>query len=82
MCFEHDEEIPIVSGNDHWTTVKNIFKYLNRTKDKFLVFGGVSKLCVRCYIDASFKTDKDDFRSQSSYIFTLNGGAVSWKSSK
>ncbi|KAJ9566613.1 hypothetical protein OSB04_002579 [Centaurea solstitialis] len=32
--------------------------------------------------DASFQTDRDDFRSQSGYVFTLNGGAISWKSSK
>ena len=69
-------------GDDHWTTVKNILKYFNRTKDKFLVFGGMSELCIRGYTDASFQTDKDDFRSQSGYVFTLNGGAVSWKSSK
>ncbi|KAJ9561556.1 hypothetical protein OSB04_006716 [Centaurea solstitialis] len=25
---------------------------------------------------------KDDFKSQSGYVFTLNGGAISWKSSK
>ncbi|KAJ9544730.1 hypothetical protein OSB04_024437 [Centaurea solstitialis] len=30
----------------------------------------------------STKTDRDDFRSQSGYVFTLNGGAISWKSSK
>ncbi|XP_021763630.1 uncharacterized protein LOC110728263 [Chenopodium quinoa] len=35
-----------------------------------------------CYTDASFLIDSDDFRSQSGYIFCLNGGAVSWKSSK
>ena len=34
------------------------------------------------YTDASFQTDKDDFRSQSGFVFYLNGGAVSWKSSK
>ncbi|KAJ9552454.1 hypothetical protein OSB04_016499 [Centaurea solstitialis] len=34
------------------------------------------------YSDASFQTDRDDFRSQSGYVFTLNGGAISWKSSK
>ncbi|KAJ9536377.1 hypothetical protein OSB04_un000437 [Centaurea solstitialis] len=28
------------------------------------------------------ETDRDDFRSQSGYVFTLNGGAISWKSSK
>ena len=69
-------------GADHWTAVKNILKYLNRTKEKFLVFGGMPELCVKGYTDASFQTDKDDFRSQSGFVFTLNGGAVSWKSSK
>jgi hypothetical protein len=32
------------------------------------------------YIDASFMTDIDDYKSQSGYVFTLNGGAVVWKS--
>ena len=27
-------------GVDHWTAVKNILKYLKRTKDMFLVYGG------------------------------------------
>ena len=39
-------------------------------------------LVVKGYTDASFQTDKDDSRSQSGYVFCLNGGAVSWKSSK
>ncbi|KAJ9544952.1 hypothetical protein OSB04_024659 [Centaurea solstitialis] len=37
-------------------------------------------LCTRP--DVGYSTDKDDFRSQSGYVFTLNGGAISWKSSK
>ncbi|XP_057248227.1 secreted RxLR effector protein 161-like [Beta vulgaris subsp. vulgaris] len=69
-------------GDDHWTAVKNILKYLNRTKEKFLVYGGEDELGIKGYTDASFQTDKDDFRSQSGFIFCLNGGAVSWKSSK
>ena len=31
-------------GLDHWTAVKNILKYLKRTKDMFLVYGGVIRL--------------------------------------
>ena len=27
-------------GEDHWTAVKNILKYLRRTKDDILVYGG------------------------------------------
>ncbi|KAL9285806.1 putative RNA-directed DNA polymerase [Arabidopsis thaliana] len=69
-------------GESHWIVVKNIFKYLRRTKDKFLVYGGSEELVVSGYTDASFQTDKDDFRSQSGFFFCLNGGAVSWKSTK
>nr|GFC38371.1 hypothetical protein [Tanacetum cinerariifolium] len=29
-----------------------------------------------------FETDRDDTKSQTGYVFTLNGGAVVWKSSK
>ena len=65
----------------HWKAVKNILKYLRRTKDLFLIYGG-AELQVRGFTDASFQSDKDDCKSQSGYIFTLNGGAVSWKSSK
>ena len=70
-------------GESHWTAVKNILKYLRRTKDSFLVYGGFeSELVVTGYTDSSFQTDNDDFRSQSGYVFCLNGGAISWKSSK
>jgi hypothetical protein len=69
-------------GVDHWTSVKNILKYLKRTKDMFLVYGGDKELVVKGYIDASFDTDSDDSKSQTRYIFILNGGAVSWCSSK
>ena len=30
-------------GKEHWNAVKNIRKYLRRTKDMFLVYGGVGK---------------------------------------
>ncbi|KAK8593022.1 hypothetical protein V6N12_045111 [Hibiscus sabdariffa] len=42
----------------------------------------LEKLGIKGYIDASFQTEKDDSRSQSGFVFCLNGGAVSWKSSK
>nr|GEZ16495.1 retrovirus-related Pol polyprotein from transposon TNT 1-94 [Tanacetum cinerariifolium] len=68
----------------HWTAVKNILKYLRRTKDMFLVYGGNSdaELQVKCYCNAGFETDRDDTKSQTRYVFTLNGGTIVWKSSK
>ncbi|GJR36954.1 retrotransposon protein, putative, ty1-copia subclass [Tanacetum coccineum] len=72
------------SGEAHWTAVKNILKYLRNTKDTFLVYGGnpEAELRVNCYCDAGFETDRDDTKSQTGYVFVLNGGAVVWKSSK
>ncbi|OAE32320.1 hypothetical protein AXG93_809s1010 [Marchantia polymorpha subsp. ruderalis] len=69
-------------GDGHWIAVKNILKYFRRTKEMFLVYGGLEELVVKGYTDASFQIDQDDSKSQSGYVFCLNGGAVSWKSSK
>ncbi|GJV77239.1 retrotransposon protein, putative, ty1-copia subclass [Tanacetum coccineum] len=68
----------------HWTAVKTILKYLRNTKDIVLVYGAKpeAELKVSCYADASFQTDKDDTKSQTGYVFVLNGGAVDWKSAK
>nr|GEX77730.1 retrotransposon protein, putative, Ty1-copia subclass [Tanacetum cinerariifolium] len=71
-------------GDIHWTTVKNILKYLRNTKDMFLVYGGDLKreLRVSCYTDAGYLMDADDLKSQTGYVFVLNGGAVDWKSAR
>nr|GEW37040.1 hypothetical protein [Tanacetum cinerariifolium] len=60
------------------------FTTLKNTKDMFLVYGGnpQAELRVDCYCDAGFETDRDDTKSQTGYVFILNGGAVDWKSSK
>ena len=55
---------------------------MRRTKDVFLVYGGEEELVVTGYTDASFQTNKDDSKSQSCFVFKVNGDAVSWKSSK
>ena len=62
--------------------MKNILKYLRRTKNACLVYGGEEELVVMGSTDASFQTDKDDSKSQSGYVFTINGGVVRCKSSK
>ena len=70
-------------GKEHWLTVKDILKYLKRTKDMSLVYGGnEDELAVMGYVDASFDSDPDDHKSQSGYVFMLNGCAVSWISGK
>ncbi|KAK8680761.1 hypothetical protein V6N13_109700 [Hibiscus sabdariffa] len=66
-------------GEGHWVAVKNILKYLRRTKDVFLVYGGEEQLSIKGYTDASFQTDKDDSRSQSGFVFRLNGASEAAK---
>ncbi|KAJ9554356.1 hypothetical protein OSB04_018401 [Centaurea solstitialis] len=90
ICTRHDVSCALSMtsqyqanpSNDHWTAVKNILKYLRRTKEMFLVYGGTEELSVKGYTDANFQTDRDDSCSQSGFVFLLNGGVVSWKSSK
>nr|GFA90305.1 hypothetical protein [Tanacetum cinerariifolium] len=54
------------------------------TKDMFLVYEGDLKRVLRvfCYTDAGYLTDADDLKSQTGYVFVLNGGAVDRKSAK
>ena len=56
--------------------MKNIFKYLRRTKDILLVYEG-SDLKLEGYSDSSFQLDLDDSKSTSGYIFTFNSKIVS-----
>ncbi|KAL0455906.1 UNVERIFIED_CONTAM: Retrovirus-related Pol polyprotein from transposon TNT 1-94 [Sesamum latifolium] len=47
----------------------------------FLIYGG-GELILEGYSDVSFQSDDDDAKSQSNFVFKLNGGVVAWKSSK
>ncbi|KAL0402063.1 UNVERIFIED_CONTAM: Retrovirus-related Pol polyprotein from transposon RE2 [Sesamum latifolium] len=51
------------TGEAHWGAVKSILKYLKRTKDTFLIYGG-GELILQGYSDASFQSDDDDAKSQ------------------
>ncbi|KAA0041922.1 gag/pol protein [Cucumis melo var. makuwa] len=62
-------------GCDHWTVVKNILKYLRRTKDYMLVYGSKNLILTR-YTDFVFQSDKDARKSTSKSVFTLNRGAI------
>ncbi|KAL0378555.1 UNVERIFIED_CONTAM: Retrovirus-related Pol polyprotein from transposon TNT 1-94 [Sesamum radiatum] len=47
----------------------------------FLIYGG-GELILEVYSDSSFQLDNDDAKSQSGFVFKLNGGVVAWKSTK
>ncbi|GKD02187.1 retrotransposon protein, putative, ty1-copia subclass, partial [Tanacetum coccineum] len=67
-----------------FTPMQEKLDFRKNTQDMVLVYGAKpeAELRVKCYIDASFQTDKDDTKSQTGYVFVLNGGAVDSKSAK
>lgn len=52
----------------HWTAVKNILKYLKRTKNYMLVYS-YDELVPVGYADFDFMSDKDSRKSNSGYVF-------------
>ena len=61
----------------HWVAVKMIFWYLAGTREKGLTYG--SRPSCEGYCDSDWGSSEDR-RSTSGYVFTLNGGAISWAS--
>ena len=54
VCSKYQSNTSMI----HWGAVKNILKYVKRTKDLFLVYGGDEELVVKGYTNASFMTDR------------------------
>eukprot|EP00253_Pinus_taeda_P021799 PITA_21799 len=69
-------------GKEHWTTVKQAFRYLRGTSDYGLFYQGRPGLDrvldIRGFVDADWARDLDQRRSTSGHVFNLFGGAVSW----
>ena len=67
-------------GIEHWRLVKKVLRYLQGTKCLMLTYRRSNSLHIEGYSDSDYMGD--DRKSTSGYIFTLAGGAISWKSSK
>ena len=68
-------------GPKHWQAIKHILKYLQRTRDYMLVYWCEDLIPIG-YIDSDFQSDLDFRKSTSECVFTLGGGAISWRSVK
>ena len=66
-------------GYEHWRVVQWIMRYLKGTLEVGLVYGGEDKKghTLIGYVDADFAGDLDKRRSQTGYLFTLEGCTVS-----
>ncbi|KAF3662699.1 hypothetical protein FXO37_12317 [Capsicum annuum] len=65
----------------HWIAVKKVLGYLKYTQDYALHYNKYSAV-LEGYSDANWITGSNEVKSTSGYVFTIGGGAVSWKSSK
>ncbi len=68
-------------NEEHWNALVRIMKYLKGTMKCGIMYSGFPAV-LEGYSDANWISDSDETKSTSGYIFTLGGGAVSWKSSK
>jgi hypothetical protein len=66
----------------HWNGIKHILRYLRGTMDMGLFFSNESKSDLIGYADAGYLSDPHNGRSQTGYLFTCGGTAISWRSVK
>jgi hypothetical protein len=64
-----------------WEATKRVIRYLKGTKNSKIVYSVDPKPLIG-YTDASYADDKETRKSTGGYLFTLNGGAISWRSKK
>jgi hypothetical protein len=65
----------------HWQAAKSVVRYLASTIDRGITFSG-SGLTFTGYCDADYAGDADTRKSTTGYVFTFNGGAISWNSKR
>ncbi|KAG7549820.1 Reverse transcriptase RNA-dependent DNA polymerase [Arabidopsis thaliana x Arabidopsis arenosa] len=66
----------------HWNGIKHIFRYLQGTIDLGLYYPRNSEFGLVGFADAGYLSDPHKSRSQTGYVFTIGGTAISWRSQK
>ena len=66
---------------EHWQAIERVMRYLKRTMNLGLHYERFPAV-LEGYSDADWNTLSDDSKATSGYIFSIAGGAVSWKSKK
>ncbi|XP_074377824.1 secreted RxLR effector protein 161-like [Apium graveolens] len=69
-------------GMEQWKAVKRVLRYLKKTKDYMLTYRKSDNLEIIGYLDSDFGGCKDERKSTSGYVYLLDGGAISWRSTK
>ena len=66
---------------DHWKGIGRVFGYLKKTKNLGLYYSKFPVI-LEGYTDASWISSLGENKSTSGWVFTLGGGAISWRSKK
>jgi hypothetical protein len=66
----------------HWNIIKHVLRYLCGTRDMELFYRKDTKFKLVGYADAGYLSDPHKTRSQSGYVFTNGGTAISWRATK
>jgi hypothetical protein len=66
----------------HWAVVRHIFRYLQGTQFKSLLFPSSSSLELHTYSDADWADDPTYRKSTTSFCIFLGDFVISWKSKK
>ena len=66
-------------GDDHWKSLERVMHYLKGTMNYGIHYTGYPRV-LEGYSDSNWISDADEIKTTSGYVFTLGGGAVSWKS--
>ena len=66
----------------HWNGVKHVLRYLQGTIDLGLFYPNKTKPVLIGYANAGYLSDPHKGRSQTGYVFTYGGTAISWRSQK
>jgi hypothetical protein len=66
---------------DHWQALERVLLYLKETIGYGNHYTGYPRV-LEGYCDANWISDADEIYATSGYVFSLGGGAISWKSCK
>ena len=66
----------------HWDEIKHVLRYLQGTKNLGLFYTNHNKEGLVGFADAGYLSDPHNARSQTGYVFTHGGTAISWRSMK
>ena len=67
---------------EHWQTAKGVLRYLISHASYGITFRGSYDTSLSGFCDSDYAADIDTRKSTTGYVFTLNGGAITWSSKR